>query len=145
MTKVQFYHNAPDQLALACELVAKAQAGGRQVAVRAADPAMARKLDLMLWTVEPLAFVPHVMNGGPLADETPVQIGAPGSDARWPHADILFNLAADLAPGFEGFRTVVEIVGRSEAEKAPARARWTQYKTRGLPLKAFDAERRVAL
>lgn len=145
MTKVQFYHNTPDRLALACELVSRAHAGGRQVAVRVDDAAMARKLDLMLWTSEPLAFVPHVMNDSPLAAETPVQIATPGSDARWQHGDVLFNLAADLPPGFDGFRTVVEIVGQSEAEKAPARARWMQYKARELPLKAFDAERRVAL
>lgn len=145
MTKVQFYHNTPDRLALTCELVAKAHAGGRQVAVRAADAEMARRLDLMLWTNEPLTFLPHVPNGSPLAAETPVQIGLPGKDAQWPHGDLLFNLADDLPPGFDSFRTIVEIVGQHEAEKAPARARWMQYKARELPLKAFDAERRVAL
>lgn len=145
VTKVQFYHNTPDRLALACELVTRAQAGGRQVAVRLPDTGMARKLDLMLWTSEPLAFVPHVMNDSPLAAETPVQIGTPGNDVRWPHGDVLFNLADDLPPGFDTFRTIVEIVGQSEAEKNPARTRWMQYKARELPLKAFDAERRVAL
>lgn len=145
MTKVQFYHNTPDRLALACELVARAHAGGRQVAVRLADGVQARKLDLMMWTSDPLAFLPHVSNSSPLAAETPVVLGVPGSDTDWPHTDLLVNLAEDLPPGFDRFRMVVEIVGQAEAEKAPARHRWMQYKARELPLKAFDAERRVAL
>jgi len=145
VTKVQFYHNTPDRLALACELVARAHAGGRQVAVRLPDGVQARKLDLMMWTSDPLAFLPHVSNSSPLAAETPVVLGVPGSDADWPHTDMLVNLAEDLPPGFDRFRIIVEIVGQAEAEKAPARNRWMQYKARELPLKAFDAERRVAL
>ncbi len=145
MTSVHFYHNTPDPLALACELVASAQGRGRQIAVRLPDAASARRLDLMLWTAQPQAFIPHVMAGSALAAETPVILGGPAADTAWPHTDLLFNLADDLPPGFERFRTVVEIVGQGEADRLPARARWMQYKARALPLKAFDAERRVAL
>ncbi|MDO9598885.1 MAG: DNA polymerase III subunit chi [Azoarcus sp.] len=145
MTRVQFYHNTPDRLALTCELVASAQAGGRRVAVRVPDAALARRLDQQLWTATPLAFVPHVMADSPLAAETPVIIGTADSNPAWPHADLLFNLAEDVPPGFEQFRSVVEIVGQNEAEKAPARARWMHYKKNEHPLKAFDAESRTAL
>lgn len=40
---------------------------------------------------------------------------------------------------------MIEIVGKTEAERLPARARWAQYRAQGLEPKAFDAERRVAL
>lgn len=143
--RIQFYHNTPDRLALARELLARAQAGGRRAAVRMPDAASARALDKLLWTQEPLAFIPHVMSDSPLAAETPIVIAVAGADAAWPHTDMLFNLAADTPPGLEAFRLLVEIVGQSEAEKLPARARWTAYKQHGLELKAFDAERRVAL
>lgn len=143
--RVQFYHNTPDRLALARELVARAHAGGRKAVVRLPDAAGSRQLDQILWSQEPLEFIPHVGIDSPLAAETPVILATADSRTAWPHSDMLFNLAADLPPAFEGFRLVVEIVGQSEAEKLPARARWTAYKQHGLALKAFDAERREAM
>ncbi len=144
-TRVQFYHNTPDRLELARELVARAHAGGRQVAVRLPDGESAAQLDRLLWTQDPLAFIPHVAIDSPLAAETPVVLATAGTTAPWPHADMLFNLGEDVPPGFEAFRMVVEIVGQGEADKLPARSRWMHYKEHGLELKAFDAERRVAL
>ena len=151
--RVQFYHNTPDPLALTCELVARAYGSGRKVAVRMPDGASAQALDRMLWTREPLAFIPHVLQDSPLAAETPIVIGTGAgtvagtdvTDAVWPHTDTLFNLAPDLPPNYAAFKLVVEIVGQTEAEKLPARARWAQYRTHGIALKAFDAELRVAL
>jgi len=143
--RVQFYHNTPDRLALACELVGRAYGSGRKVAIRMPDGASAQALDRLLWTREPLAFVPHVLTDSVLAGETPVVIGADPSNTPWPHTDTLFNLASDLPPDYQAFRLVVEIVGQSEEERLPGRARWTQYRDQGLELKAFDAERRVAL
>lgn len=143
--RVDFYHNTPDRLALACELLARAYGSGRKVAVRMPDDGSANALDRLLWTREPLAFVPHVLRDSALATETPIVIGTDASANPWPHTDTLFNLAPDLPPDYLQFRHVVEIIGQSETEKLPARTRWTQYRERGLTLKAFDAERRVAL
>ena len=143
--RVQFYHNAEHPLALACELAQRAVAGGRKVAVRLPDADSARQFDRLLWSFESLAFVPHVMAGSPLAEETPVVIGQAAAPGGWPHNDVLMNLANDLPPGFEQFRTLVEIIGQSEAQRLPARARWMHYKQRALPLQAFDAVRREAL
>jgi DNA polymerase-3 subunit chi len=145
VTRVQFYHNAENPLALACELAVSAWGTGRKVALRVADAASARTLDQMLWTFDPLAFVPHVMAASPLASETPIIIGQADAATDWPHADMLFNLADDVPPGYQDFRIVVEIVGRSDAVRLPARARWMHYKQRELPLQAFDAVRREAL
>ncbi|KON80598.1 DNA polymerase III subunit chi [Azoarcus sp. PA01] len=145
MTRVQFYHNAENPLALACELAARAYAGGRRVALRVSDAAAARELDQLLWTFDPLMFVPHAMADAPLAARTPVVIGDAGRTISWPHAELLFNLADDIPPDFERFRLLVEIVGQSEALRLPARARWAHYKQRELPLQAFDAVRREAI
>jgi len=143
-TRVQFYHNAENPLALACELTQRAWTGGRQVALRLPDAASARALDQLLWSFDQLAFIPHVMTDSPLAGETPVVIGRAES-AAWPHEDVLVNLADDVPAGFERFRILVEIVGQDEARKLPARARWKHYKERQLPLQAFDAVRREAI
>lgn len=145
MTRVQFYHNTADPLALACEFVARAYRSGRNVALRLPDENTARRADLLLWSFEPLAFVPHVPADSPLAPETPVLLGHAHAEPAWSHQDILLNLATDLPPGFDAFRRVVEIVGQSEAERMPARARWTEYRRRGLTPEAFDSERREAI
>ena len=143
--RVQFYHNTADRLALAHELVAGACARGRKVALRCTDSTQLRRLDQALWTAVPLDFVPHVGAGSALAVETPVVLGAADEPCPWPHADMLFNLADDLPAEADGFRMVVEIVGRDAAEVHAARLRWAAYRQRGYDLKAFDAERRVAL
>ncbi len=145
MTRVRFYHNAADPLALACELAARAAADGRKVAVRTTDARAAQRFDAMLWSFDQLAFVPHVRSDSPLAARTPVVIGSADHPAPWPHADLLFNLAQDVPGEFDQFRMLVEIVGDDETEKAPARARWMHYKSRSLPLQAFDALRREAM
>ncbi|MDX5446617.1 MAG: DNA polymerase III subunit chi [Zoogloeaceae bacterium] len=143
--RVQFYHNTEDPLALACELIARAHAGGRQVALRLPDANTARRADQMLWTGDPLTFIPHVAAGSLLAAETPVILAEAGSDPAWPHADMLFNLASDIPPGFSGFRMLVEIIGKDEVLRAPARSRWMEYKRQGHELQAFDSEQRRAM
>jgi DNA polymerase-3 subunit chi len=144
MTSVHFYHNAKDPLGLVCELVGNAHRGGRKVIILSPDTALAQQLDHRLWTADPGSFIPHVMNGSPLAAETPIVIGLAG-EKKWPHTDLLFNLATELPAEYERFRMLIEVVGPSETERAPARARWTHYKQQQFPLKAFDAERRMAL
>ncbi|MDR0702699.1 MAG: DNA polymerase III subunit chi [Azoarcus sp.] len=144
MTSVQFYHNTGDPLALACELLGKAHHSGRKAVVISPDAALAQRLDRQLWTSEPRSFIPHVMSGSPLASGTPIIIGIAG-ETQWPHTDMLFNLAAELPAACERFRMVIEIIGRGETELSPARARWVHYSQQQFPLKAFDAERRIAL
>ncbi|MCL2162703.1 MAG: DNA polymerase III subunit chi [Betaproteobacteria bacterium] len=144
MTSVHFYHNAENPVALVCELLGNAYRGGRKAVVVSPDAALAQQLDRQLWTADPRDFIPHVMYDSPLASETPIVIGLAG-EKLWPHADLLFNLAAELPAACERFRMLIEIVGCSEAERAPARARWMRYKQLQFPLKAFDAERRMPL
>ena len=122
-----------------------AYARGRRVALRSTDATQLRRLDQALWTAVPLDFVPHVGASSALAAETPVVLGSADEPCPWPHADMLFNLADDLPAEADGFRMVVEIVGGDAAEVHAARLRWAAYRQRGYDLKAFDAERRVAL
>lgn len=140
MTDVRFYHNAPDRLRVACVLTAKASSGGRRVAVFAPDGGVARHFDQMLWTFQPLAFVPHVAAASPLAAETPIVIG--GTLDTLPHDDVLINLGNDLPAGFERFRLVLEIVGPSDDERQAARDRYRRYKQQGHALDAHDLAQR---
>ena len=143
--RVQFYHNTPDRLVLTRELVANAHERGRKIAICCTDAAQLKRLDQLLWTGEALSFIPHVAIDSPLAGETPVVLAAAEAELPWPHTDLLFNLADNLPPQAEAFRMLIEIVGQDDAEKHTARQRWAAYRQRGYELKAFNAERRVAL
>lgn len=145
MTQIRFYHNTPDPLALACELVGRAYHGGRRVVVRLEDNRAAQGFDRLLWTHEAGGFIPHVPAGDALAQRTPVLILAAPANAPPDHDDMLFNLAPDIPEEYDRFRMLVEIIGRSESVITPARRRWQQYKAAGHPLKAFDSVRREAL
>ncbi len=140
MTEVCFYHNAPDRLRVACVLTAKASGGGRRVSVFAPDGNIARHFDQMLWSFQPLAFVPHVPAGSPLAAETPVVIGS--RLEALPNDDVLINLGDDLPDGFERFSLVIEVVGPSDPERQAARGRFRRYKEQGHTLSAHDLNQR---
>jgi len=140
MTDIRFYHNAPDRLRVACVLAAKASGSGKRVSVFAPDGGVARHFDQMLWSFQPLAFVPHVAAGSPLAAETPVVIGS-RVDAL-PHEDVLINLGDDLPAGFERFRMLIEIVGPGDAEARASRQRFRHYKQQGFSLKTHDLAQR---
>lgn len=141
MTAVRFYHNAADRLRVACVLSAKAHASGRRVSVLAPDAHLAQRFDQMLWSFQPLAFIPHVGADSPLAAETPVVI-ATRLDAL-PHRDILLNLGDEAPPaGLEGFNLIIDIVGTGEAERLLARGRFRHYKQLGFPLESHDLAQR---
>jgi DNA polymerase-3 subunit chi len=140
MTDVRFYHNAPDRLRVACVLTAKASGGGRRVSVFAPDGNIARHFDQMLWSFQPLAFVPHVPASSPLAAETPVVIGS--RLEALPDDDVLINLGDDLPDGFERFSLVIEVVGPSDPERQAARGRFRRYKEQGHTLSAHDLNQR---
>jgi len=145
VTGVRFYHNSADPLALACELISRARASGRRIVVRLNDANSVQRLDQLLWEMDRNSFIPHVTVDSPLVNETPIVLGQADRTSAWPHHDLLFNLADNVPPDFTEFRHVVEIVGLSDAQRQPARARWTHYKRLGHPLKAFDAEKREAI
>ena len=136
MTRIDFYHEADDRLAVACRLVAKAVQQKMRVLIYAPDEARAQAIDQMLWTTPPIGFLPHCMTDHKLATETPVLISR-DAEAQ-PHDDVLLNLADDWAPNFARFQRVLEIVGRDDEDKQQARARFKFYKDRGYPIQTHN-------
>jgi DNA polymerase-3 subunit chi len=139
VTGVEFHFNAPDKLGYACRLLRKAALKGAKVAVTAETPLL-RELDTVLWTFEPLEFVPHCMAGAPAAmlDATPIVLCDSGRSS--PHHDVLVNLGAGVPEGFERFERLIEVVTLGEEDRVDARRRWQHYKSRGYELKRVDLE-----
>ncbi|MDD5298663.1 MAG: DNA polymerase III subunit chi [Rhodocyclaceae bacterium] len=129
MTTITFHHGAQDKLAVACRLAQERFQDGRRVLVYAPNGAVADRFDHQLWSFASLSFVPHCRAASPLAAETPVVIS--GTVPAGDFSDVLINLATELPTGFERFREVIEVVGTTEEDAAPARLRFRHYKDCG--------------
>lgn len=136
MTEIDFYHNAEDKFAAANRLIGELYRQGRRVLVYAPVADIAARIDRLLWIQPAIGFVPHCLADSPLTADTPIVIGAALDDLT--HDDVLINLDGDLPPGFGRFQRLVEIVGRDEADRGPARNRYKFYRDRGYALKAQD-------
>lgn len=142
MTRIDFYHEAPDRLSVACRLVAKAVQQQLRVVIYSPNADIADAVDQMLWTTPPIAFVPHCRAGHRLAADTPVLIA--GDDGQCPgHDDVLVNLHDEWPPSFARFQRLIEIVGRDDADKQQARARFRFYKDRGYPIHTHNLAERA--
>ncbi|MCX7960855.1 MAG: DNA polymerase III subunit chi [Burkholderiales bacterium] len=136
MTTVDFYINVADRERTACRLAGKAAAQGRRMHVLVPDPAAAERLDRLLWAWPATAFVPHCMDGDPLAPETPVLIGLQPQAA--PEGAVLLNLCPACPPGFERYARILEVVTTDEEDRRLARARYARYREQGCAIRTHD-------
>lgn len=135
MTHIDFYHDVPDRLALACRLIGDAWRAGRKVVVFAPDARMADQVDRLLWSQQALSFVPHCRVRSPLAAETPILItDALDSELIARHDQVLVNLDGELPSAFSRFEQLIEVVSTAPDDKNQARTRFRFYKDRGYPI-----------
>ena len=71
MTQIDFYFHVENKLHTACALSAKACARGLRVLAFCADADAGMKFSRLLWTTQPVSFIPHCTPGDPLAAVTP--------------------------------------------------------------------------
>ena len=55
-----------------------------------------------------------------------------------PQDERLFNLAAEVPPGFSRFASLIEVVGHQDEERAAGRQRARFYKDRGYDITYVD-------
>lgn len=140
MTEVQFHHGCADPLRHACRLLHKAYESGARVAVTG-TPEDLGKLDVALWTFDELAFVPHARLAAAGAPSqrlrcTPIWLVDRAVDA--PEASVLVNLGPAIAPGFESFERLFEVVGRDDAARQAGRERWRHLQSRGYEIASHE-------
>jgi DNA polymerase-3 subunit chi len=136
VTRIDFYFNAEDRLLLACRLAGKAVARGKRLLIHAPEADLASRINKLLWTWPAIGFVPHCMAHEALAAETPVLIAA-GEDAP-EGCEILLNLGEACPGHFARFARLLELVGRSDGEKAAGRERYKFYRDRGYAIVNHD-------
>ena len=59
-----------------------------------------------------------------------------------PQDERLMNLSQVIPPGFSRFQSLIEVVGRDEADRESARERVKFYKDRGYEVRYFDLSER---
>jgi DNA polymerase-3 subunit chi len=124
-----------EPLLLVCELARKALDAGQPTLVLARDAAQAERLDDLLWSFDPDAFIPHQIAGVETdEDEAEVLIAAPETDV--PLRPLVINLRDGAVAG--SFERVLEVVPADESARGPLRERWKQYKDRGLDVNKHD-------
>jgi DNA polymerase-3 subunit chi len=127
--KVDFHTRVTDKLGHACRLLRKSQAAGAQVVV-CGDRELLDRLDTALWTFDALSFVPHArLRGatepGHVLSRSPVWLA--DEPRRALHRMVLVNLGPGMAPGWQEFERVIEIVQGDDDDSAQGRRRWREY------------------
>ncbi|MFL6707028.1 MAG: DNA polymerase III subunit chi [Massilia sp.] len=138
MTRIDFHTNIPDKLAYACRLARKAYAAGGKLVLLTDDAAQSAALDAALWNVSETDFLPHVLAGDPLADQTPI-IVTHDETLALPHADMLVNLTRRTPSEVNRFQRVFEIISTDENDAAEGRKRYVAYKKQSFNLTHFVA------
>jgi DNA polymerase-3 subunit chi len=144
MTHITFLHGAADRIQSAAQWLQKTW-GERQaelpaVLVYVPDADQATRLDRLLWTQPPLAFLPHCRIDSPLAGETPILLAEKLDQDRGGvgQESCLLNLGNTLPATFSRFEHLVEIVSTDEGDRLPARERFKFYRERGYAIESRD-------
>ena len=140
MTQIDFFTNVAQPLRLAAKIVVKAWRSHGRVRVLTPDAETTHALDRLLWTNDPLSFVPHCRMDSKVAPDTPIWI-----DERIEHngpAAVLVNLHPEPPPFFSRFERLAELVAADDAQMAAGRVRYRYYRERGYELRRHDWSQR---
>jgi DNA polymerase III subunit chi len=136
MTRVSFYSNVDDKLALVTYLVEKALNQKHQVTIFTSEEQAAMQTSDALWLNDKASYLNNVLANDPLALVTPVvidwQAGTIFQD------DLLINLQANQPTFFSRFRHLIEIVSQEAQDKVLARKRYSFYRDCGYEIKHID-------
>lgn len=135
--QVSFYSGAADPLHYACRLIRRALAAGKPVGV-CVPPALAARLDGLLWSFDASEFIPHRCWDGATAT-APGEVLLTDDAARLPHRGLLVNLGSEMPSDALGFERVLEVIGTGGADVEAGRARYRRYQQSGAQLDHFSA------
>lgn len=139
MTRIEFHTHVSDKLAYSCRLLRKAYGSGARVAV-VAEPEVLVELDRLLWHFSPVEFIPHCRAGASEASlaASPIvltrSLAVPACDGR----QIVLNLGQEVAPGFEAFERLIEVVAAADEDVHAGRSRWRHYAATGHALTTYN-------
>lgn len=108
----------------------KAWQSGKNVMICAPSKTECKRLNDLLWTFHPSAFLPHGVDGDNHSDKNPVWVTAKNNNVN--NAKILILTHGYTHDAVKDFDMVCEMLdGRVESQIKDARARWKTYKEAG--------------
>ena len=133
-TRIGFYHLARTPLEKALpRLLERARAAGHKIVVMAGSAERVAALDSLLWTYDPASWVPHGTARDGDAALQPIFLTE--RDENPNQADMLVLLDGVGTAHLDGFaRCALMFDGNDESAVAAARARWAEWKAKGLAL-----------
>ncbi|MDP9045179.1 MAG: DNA polymerase III subunit chi [Pseudomonadota bacterium] len=140
MTEVSFHFNVPDRTDYVCRLVRKAMRTRASVVLAGPATALAH-FDRALWTFDDLEFLPHrVLAPGETvpARAAPTRVWLVQDATHAAQHEVLINLGAAPAAGFESYERLIEVVSADDDDRAAARARWKYYAGRGYAIHTHE-------
>jgi DNA polymerase-3 subunit chi len=138
MTRIDFHTNVPDKIAYACRLVRKAWGARHRIVLLAEDEEQLAQLDAALWSFSATDFLPHVLAGDTLANQTPI-ILTDNDEAEMPHTELLVNVSRRTPGCVDRFERMIEVISSAEDDAAAGRKRYVAYKQQAYPLTHFVA------
>ena len=140
--RIDFAFGAPDRLRSACQTAYKQHQAGRRLVVYCGDGARLSAFDRMLWALDDISIVPHVLVTDPLAPDTPVLLTAADPSGALPADQAaqawLLNLDDDCPPSYDGYARLLEFVSGDANDRQTARQRWRAYQAGGHDLHSHD-------
>lgn len=138
MTQISFHVNVPDAMVYACRLLRKAYRVGARVVVTGSHRDL-QQLDKMLWTFDPLEFLPHVLvapgqNDGAALQQreaTPIWLMERVDATQVPSSAVLLNVGGEPVDNPGLFERLIEIVAADGPQREAGRRRWKHYLSAG--------------
>ncbi|QXQ08146.1 DNA polymerase III subunit chi [Sphingosinicellaceae bacterium] len=129
MTEIGFYQLASKPIEQVLpRVLEKAVAAGHRAVVRSADATALARLDVALWSYDPLSFLPHAIDGDTAADQ-PILLTSGEETANG--ADLAAVIDGRLPGDLEPFKRVLYLFdGGDEEALALARRHWKALKAR---------------
>ena len=127
MTEVAFYQLARRSLdTVLPRLLDKAVAGGHRVVLRSDDPALLKRLDLLLWSYDPASFLPHAVDGADAALQPILLTAAPGAANG---ATLMAVVDGQLPENIGAYERVIYLFdGNDGVALSEARDHWRRLK-----------------
>ncbi len=139
MPQVDFYilkHATEDQREFfACRLAEKAFNLGHTVYIQTDSEAAAQRMDDLLWSFKPEAYLPHVIQETMDPEDEDVPIIISYSEECTEPKDLLINLAHTVPVFYRAFPRISEIVLNNDLSRKSSRKHWRYYQEQGLELK----------
>lgn len=141
MPRADFYIVAEPSISyrFVCQVAETVRKEGCDIYIHAASREAAATIDDLLWTFRDISFLPHAsIDSMNAEDDTPIIIGWEGEQPQ--QRQVLINLSGAVPEHAENYERIIEIVPSEPAERNQARARYRDYRARGLEMHSHNVE-----